>query len=371
MKKVIFVSQNLARTGSEMVLWFLLKNLDPKKYAVYVFCITEGELYHTLPSHVKKSSFYKYSEKRKHRILIRIFKIFGVNPLVYQIKKLQQNFKADMWYFNTIVLPDVFDVARTFDVKIITHFHELLQAYTFIRHEELKKIITYSGTCIACSKEVQEKIQNMGHQDVRIQNSFIDPGLIHVKPERVAEIREELGILSSDFVWVISGVATYMKGLDKILPILEAFKHLPVKIIWIGRLLHDGLDFYIKSVTEKKYPGKLIFTGALSVDYYNYMAVANGFLLISREESFSLAMVEAAYLGIPIVAEKVGIAPVFIKEGMGKVVKGINIEQIIDGMEWLHTHPSQNKHLLKQSALEYSVQNQLGHYERLLGQITD
>src|SRR5690606_14031519 len=114
---------------------------------------------------------------------------------------------------------------------------------SLIGNEELNRIISYSDTCIACSPEVREKIMEMGHRDVRTQYSFIDPALIHIEPARISKIKEELGILPSDFVWVISGVVSYMKGLDRILPILEAFKDQPVKIVWIGRLLNHGLEY--------------------------------------------------------------------------------------------------------------------------------
>src|SRR5690606_29195177 len=160
------------------------------------------------------------------------------------------------------------------------------------------------------------------------QNSFIDTHTIHVNRKRVAEIREELGIQPSDFVWVISGVVTYMKGLDYVIPILKAFSHLPVKIIWIGKLLNTGLDFYVKRVADNKFPGKLIFTDALSTDYYDYMAMGNGYLSVSREECLSLAMLEAAYLGIPIVSVNNGIAASFVQDGMGKVIYGSKVEDI-------------------------------------------
>src|SRR5690606_28873921 len=263
------------------------------------------------------------------------------------------------------------EFACKLDVKIVTQFHELLHAYTFVRKEELRRIISYSDTCIACSPEVREKIMRMGHRDVRIQHSFIDTALIKTDPERVKDLKARLGILPSDFVWVVSGVATYMKGLDRILPILQAFQDRPVKVVWIGRLLDDGLEYYTTRVAENKYPGKLIFTGALAKDYYNHMALANGFLLLSREESFSLTMVEAAYLGLPIVAVNAGIAATFVREGMGKIVDGCHPSDITEAMEWVHNLQSPDRHLLQQSSLPYTVQYQLPLFEMLINEIAN
>jgi len=371
MKKIVFVTQNLERTGSEMVLWYLLTNLDPKKYKLFVFCMTAGELYRQLPPRIQKTIPYRAQEKRKYKVLIRILKILGINTMKFQIKRLQRKFQADIWYFNSIVMPEIFEFACKLDVKIVTHFHELLHAYTFVRKEELRRIISYSDTCIACSPEVREKIMRMGHRDVRIQHSFIDTALIKTDPERVKDLKARLGILPSDFVWVVSGVATYMKGLDRILPILQAFQDRPVKVVWIGRLLDDGLEYYTTRVAENKYPGKLIFTGALAKDYYNHMALANGFLLLSREESFSLTMVEAAYLGLPIVAVNAGIAATFVREGMGKIVDGCHPSDITEAMEWVHNLQSPDRHLLQQSSLPYTVQYQLPLFEMLINEIAD
>lgn len=369
MKKIVFVTQNLERTGSEMVLWYLLTNLDPQKYKLFVFCMTAGELYRQLPPRIQKTIPYRAKGKRKYKLLIRILKILGINTMEFQIKRLQRKFQADIWYFNSMVMPEIFEFACKLDVKIVTHFHELLHAYTFVRKEELRRIISHSDTCIACSPEVREKIMRMGHRDVRIQHSFIDTGLIRTDPERVNGIKAQLGILPSDFVWVVSGVATYMKGLDRILPILQVFQDRPVKIVWIGRLLDDGLEFYTRRVAETEHPGKLIFTGALTKDYYNYFALGNGYLSLSREECLSLAMLEAAYLGIPIVTLSSGIAPSFIQEGMGKVIKSSKTEDITVAMDWLHQHPIQNARKLRESVMAYSLEKQLPHFEALIDEI--
>lgn len=370
MKKVLFITQNLARTGSEMILWYLLKYLDSSKYSVYVFCLSKGELFNMLPNHIEKSILYKNSGKRYLKVYRAILKVFGVNVVDYQLNQIQKRFKSDLWYVNTIVIPQVYDIAKKLNVKVVTHFHELLYAYTFIRYTDLKKIVENSDTCIACSNETGNRAIEMGAQNVKIQHNFIDFNTINIDVKRVAEIKTALGIQPDDFVWVISGGATYMKGLDYIIPILESFKEKPVKILWLGKLLNDGLEFYVRTVADKKYPQKLFFPGALSSDYYNYMAVANGCLLLSREESFSLVMLEAAFIGLPVVAFDIGIAKDFIKEGMGHVAKSRNLDEIIRLMEEVHqTHTGINKDILRQEAIQYDVTKQLANYGKLLDDI--
>src|SRR5690606_31079751 len=102
------------------------------------------------------------------------------------------------------------------------------------------------------------------------QASFIDDTAIHTDPNKIQEIKKRLNISASDFVWVISGSVIYMKGLNYLIGILEAFKNEPVKIVWIGKSLDSGLDYYVEKAAREKYPGKLVFAGSQAEDYYNY-----------------------------------------------------------------------------------------------------
>lgn len=369
-RRILFITQDLARTGSEMVLWYLLINLDKEKYAISVFCIRKGELYDVLPAHIEKNIMYKSSANWSDRAFRRLLKLFGVHPLKYQLDRIQKQFKADIWYVNTIAVPEVFELAKHKDIKMITHVHEYLYAFSEIKGKTLQRAVSYSDVMIGCSEMVCEKLAGFEEADVELQYSFIDTDTIHSDPAKIAVIKEQLGILPTDKVWAVSGGTKYMKGLDQVLPILEHFKDEPVKIIWLGARLNNALEFYVRTVAEKKYPGKLIFTGALSADYYNYMSAANGLLLLSREETFSLVMVEAAYLGLPVVAFDIGIAKQFLKADMGAVIENCNLDKLIAEMKSVHDHQSYNKINMKKAAMVYSAQHQQPIYEALMDKIT-
>ncbi|WP_316822078.1 glycosyltransferase family 4 protein [Pedobacter gandavensis] len=367
--KILFITQDLARTGSEMVLWYLLNNMDKNQYSIYVLCMKKGELFDLLPDHIGREIFYKKSSSWYLRVYRGILKVLGKNAVAIQVDCIMRHFKADLWYINTIVIPDVFEASKNYPVKVVTHIHELPGAFSLIKGQALKSVFSHSDVCIGCSEIVCEKIGDFGHPDIRLQHSFIDVSTIQVDTDRVVQIKEKLGIQPADFVWVISGGTTYMKGIDQVLPILEHFKEEPVKIIWIGKQLNTGLDFYVQHIAEQKYPGKLLFTGALSEDYYNYMSVANGFLLLSREESFSLVLLEAAYLGIPIVAFNVGIVPQFLLKDMGIIIDNWNLVDLLAGMRRCYEHPEYDAALLKSNALRYDVHQQLPKFETLLNEI--
>jgi glycosyltransferase involved in cell wall biosynthesis len=365
-KKILFITLSFDRTGSEMVLWYLLNNLDSNKFTPYLFCLREGELYSQIPSAVQKSIAYKGTKSWYKKAFRGMLKLVGIEPIGYQLKQIQSKFKADLWYVNTILIPQAHSVAKELNINIATHIHELMFAYTLIKAQEFKNIIDYSTTTIGCSTLVCEKLKDIGHPNIKLQNSFINEKIIHPNPIKIEEIKKELGITPADFVWVISGTVAYMKGLAYVLQLMEHFKNEPVKIVWIGGIQNNGLDYYIQTVAAKKYPGKLIFTGSVNEFYYEYLSIASGLLLLSIEESFSLVMLEAAYIGIPILAFNTGMAKHFIKEGMGLVVDSWNESDMIASMREMHKNAYHDDELLRTSAMEFTVSNQLPKFENLL-----
>ena len=368
-KRILFITQSLSRTGSEMVLWYLLNNLDPEKYAISILCLKKGELYDHLPDHIDKHIRYKSSSLFIHHIFRAILKLFKIDEVVYQVKQIQRSFNADILYINTIVVPDVFDVAKQSKAKTILHVHELLYAFSFIKAKVMERLIANSDVCIGCSEVVCEKIADLNHANIKLQHSFIDLSTISTDAVKVAKLRSDLGILPTDFVWVISGVANYMKGIDRVLPLLDEFQDERIKILWIGMEDDSGLNYYVKTVANLKYPNRLIFAGALSTDYYDYMSIGNGFLLLSREESFSLVMVEAVYLGLPVVALNVGIVNQFVTESVGKIVHDWVLEDFVEAMNWVMKNLKPNKLQMKDQAMQYDISRQLHLYELLLEEI--
>ncbi|PTS95131.1 hypothetical protein DBR11_21815 [Pedobacter sp. HMWF019] len=369
MKKILFITPIFGRTGSEMILWYLLNHLDPKEYRIYLFSEQMGELLNKLPPHVKTAVSYRNSKVWYLKLFRGILKMFGIHPVGYQLSRLQKKFKADLWYVNTITVPGSYGAAKKSNVKIVTHFHELLQAYNLIRYNNLKDVISISDVCIGCSEEVCDRVLDLGHRDVRLQYSFIDAAGIKPDLNRVGELRRDLGINPGDFVWIISGTISYMKGLDQIIPVLEHFKGQSVKIIWIGGKLDTGLQYYAEQIVAEKYKNQLFFPGGQSADYYNYMELADGMLILSREESFSLVAVEAVYLGKPVVGFNTGILGQIINEENGALSNTMDINAVISGMHIFHERPVIDLEKSRQNVLKYTSEFQLPHFERLLNEL--
>ncbi|MGV3764004.1 glycosyltransferase family 4 protein [Parapedobacter sp.] len=364
-QSILFFTSSSARTGSEVLLFSLLTGLDRDMVTPYVYSFKKGELLAELPDDIPYYLPYNKEKKWWKRIWRGVLKGLKIDPVAYQLRALQRKVKAAIWYVNTIVVDErVLTVGQQLGVRIVTHFHELSNAYRFIRKDHLKLIIRYSEVCIGCSKIVCEKIRDMGHENVRLQYSFIDEEAIQDQLENDGVSREELGISPEAFVWIISGTVTYEKGLDYIPYILAALEQENCCILWLGRIREDGLFHYVQSVVRKKWPGKVIFTGELKERYYGSIALGDGLLMPSREDSFSLVMLEAAYLGKPIVSFNSGGVSEFVNEARGIVVDSWNATDLAEAMKEVMARKLNNDSV--GCDFEFTKRRQLASFHKLI-----
>ncbi|KQM75075.1 hypothetical protein ASE74_03625 [Pedobacter sp. Leaf216] len=368
MKKILFISHNLGRTGSEMLLWYSLMNLNREKFLPLLFTKSKGLLIDTLPHEIQHFLPYRENPKRSLRILRSVLKKAKIDSLEYQLNYITKKHKVNIWYVNTIVLPEFYPIANKLGVKIITHVHELTFAYDFIGYNDLETIITTSAAFIGCSKAVCSKISDMGRPDVKLLYGFIDIGKI-ICTKTAAEVKANTGFCDDDFVWAISGKTTLIKGIDFLVSLLPELPE-NIKIIWIGGEENTGVYYYAKKAVENKHPERVKFLGAQSEEYYNYLNSADAFLLLSREDSFPLVMLEAAALGKPIVGFNSGGIKEFVKEDTGIVIDTWRTKDLAEAMMEVKDHPERfNVDEIKRQASLYEVKKQVSVLEDILDNI--
>src|SRR5690606_33170464 len=209
------------------------------------------------------------------------------NYFIHQLKDIQNNIKADIWYVNTIAAdPSIYEIAKTLNVKVVTHIHELLFAYSTVSSKNLKNILSYSDYCICCSQAAAHHLNLIGYTNTLLQYNFIDTQKVNKVLTHVSVKRSDLGITDDEFVWIVSARTTYMKGISYLLEILDSLGDSKYKIIWIGDNVDSSLLHYVKSVVETRHPNKVIFTGELIENYYAYFNLGDALLIPSKEESF-------------------------------------------------------------------------------------
>lgn len=318
MKRVLFFTPTGGRTGSEMMLKYLISQLQDKLIPA-IYTRGDGEIF-------KNESYKTFKLSRKGVFIDSVyngifFKLKGELPEIQHVKSIQKEFKADIWYLNTITMYAFAPIAQELGIPYMVHVHELISIYEEVPESQFEQLLQNAYRIVCCSKMVEDRIRSMGYSNTTLVHANIDTSLIQVK-EPPATIREKLNIPSEAFLWVMSGSTNLRKGFDLVPDLLA---HLPENhhLLWLGASLPTGLRTYVLNRVKQE-NRNFSMSGELRDNYYDYLNAADGFVLLSREDPFPLVMLEAAYLQKPIVSFASGGASEFILPGMGQVIDSFN-----------------------------------------------
>lgn len=361
-KLILFITPTGGRTGSEMLLWYLLSRLSGKvKTAIYTR--QNGELFAndstadiTFINKTKKGFLYNIYEGIYH-------KLFKKTPEEQKLINIQMQIKADKWYLNTLTMPQFAKIAHQFQIPYDIHVHELVSVYDEIPYEDFKFQFKNAERIICCSSIVEKRINEMGYKNTLLLHSFIDTKKIVIK-QTAQEIREKLNIPKEAFVWVMSGSMNLRKGYDLI---IDLFQFLPKNsyIAWLGYTKPTGVLHYIRERVKQENLN-FIEIGEKSAEYYDYLNIADGFLLTAREDPFPLVMIEAAYLEKPIAGFNSGGISEFVIDGMGGFVNSFNPKDLAELMQKIQNNTiSIDKNILKNRALTFDLQNQISKWDNI------
>ncbi|MDP5139086.1 MAG: glycosyltransferase family 4 protein, partial [Spirosomaceae bacterium] len=354
------------RTGSEMMLWYYLKFLKTTPTETIVYARRKGELVNE-----KSPANFTYHSNKKDSFLYGVYegvynKIMGQIPDITQLKRIHKKHQPDFWYINTIIMPEVSALAVRLGVPYVLHVHESITIYNDLRAEEAEVMFGNAAKIICCSEASRKYLTRMGY-DAEVSYSFIDKELINVT-QSPTDLRKQLGIPLGAFVWVMSGTMSVRKGYDLIPEILEK---LPKNafIVWLGRKNPSGIWHYIeRSVAHNNL--NFIHVPSLSEEYYDFLNIADGFVLLSREEPLGLVLVEAAFLQKPIVGFNVGGIEEIMQEGMGALIEGMNVIELVDKMKAIQDGSLLfDKEKLRSRALEFDKENQIQNWYETLQQL--
>ena len=361
--KILFFTPLAGRTGSEMMIAYIINHFDRSQFQASLVSFSDGELLKELPSDVN-AYFVNKKFSLKDRIIFRFFK----NPFYSAIKKIQAIEKADIWYFNTITMPEVYYLAKQLGVKIVTHFHELPQSFMILGKDEFKMIVEDSNLLIGCAKVVCQSIKDAGGKNIRLLYETIDTSKVISYSDRCTILKKQLGIHDGDTIWVMSGTTDARKGFDFLPKIAKRLDNPNHHLIWLGKSIDNGLSYYVEQKCKNpNFSTKIHLLGSQKEDYYNYLSLANAFLLLSREDPFPLVMLEAAFLGKPIFSFQSGGVSEFIKEGMGKIAQNFNCDEMVDNMlAWKNGEIFTDVNISKNRAKEFDILIQVEKWKELM-----
>jgi glycosyltransferase involved in cell wall biosynthesis len=235
--------------------------------------------------------------------------------------------------------------------QLIVHVHELAYACELlVARESLRQAAALRGQFVAASVAVQQFL----HADLGIPEASIH--VVHEFPvaEPLAEpaavrgrteFRKRLGIADDLPVIGMCGSVEWRKGADlfvQLARVLKARMGLNFRCVWLGgnhqqqlEARHDLRQLALEDVCQ--------FIPA-TVDPRNFYSALDIFCLTSREDPFSIAMLEAAAHGVPIICfSGAGGAPELVEHDAGMVVPYLDLRAMADACEQLAHNPAERQ----------------------------
>ena len=331
--KILFFTPQGGRTGSEKLLWYMLQHFDRSQMQAALYCEQNGAMANELPADVPffTSAFVGTTLQK---LYAKTLNAVGLSVYESHIDKIHQRFGADTWYLNTIMMAPIAKFARKRGVKLVFHVHELESMLDLVTHEDLHEALSYASLVIATSESVARMLHGMGAKNVEVVYPFVDLDEIKLNPQRASQIRAQNNIAADAFVWVMSGSPIYKKGVDIFPQIAQQLAHKNYHFVWLGSTKKStGASYLAHQRAALGGLSNVSFLEPQASDYYDYLNMADGFVLTSREEPFGMVLIEAAHLGKPIVAFDAGGPAEFVKPDIGLVVPPQNMPEMVRALE--------------------------------------
>ena len=320
------------RSGSEVALHNLICYAARKGLTVAVACRSNGELLEQLPPSVpvfvhETSGIVRRSFASLSRRVQR--DADGFPTLVHA------KFKPDIWYVNTILQPWILSQAAKKGIPSVLHTYELEQVFARISEPETNILVTSPRLVVACSETARSVIHTLGRSErLEVNYPGIDPLSMKVETEKSRQLRKSLGIGDDTFLWIMAGTMDPNKNPLRFVELAGEMlsRDLDLHFLWVASG-HNGYSAYVRSkARELGTSGKVTFVDASGADYYAWLNAADGAVITSFKESFSLVAAEAAHLGKPVVSFDSGGVKEIVREGMGKVIDSWNNADLISAM---------------------------------------
>ena len=358
--KILFFTNNLNRTGAEVVLFNLICRLDPNQFQIGLVVTTElGQLISELPKHINH-----YQLKVKYNLIDKVQHYFGQDLLSRQLSEIQEKGQYSIWYVNSLSPTFVLKYAKPYTVTTVCHIHELSSNYSYLSDDDFINVLQ-SDVVISCSQLVYDQISKGYDGRIEIVNSAIDTEYIDGLNLNRKNKRQEIRV-------VCSGSISDRKGTDLFIEVAKQFKEKNFEFIWLGHYSKNGYSVWIKQILEKSGLSNVEFiTPTTQFQYYTEINNADVYFSSSREESLGLAMMEALYLGIPVIALNSGGPSLFINESNGLIINSLDVNVISSSIDHYIEEKinTETRESLINFPLKFNLSNEFNRWEVLLKSI--
>ncbi len=360
-RKILFFTSSLNRTGAEVVLFNLICRLDANNFKIGIVITSQmGELVNELPAHInvyKLQTEYNLIEKVRHNL--------GEDLIYKQLKQIQEIQSYGIWYVNSLSPSYLLKYATRFNVKTVSHLHEISSNYSYLSSTDFKYILD-SNLIIACSQIVHKEISNVFDGSLEIVKSAIDTDYIDS-----FDLNQKIDDDNKVNI-ICAGSISDRKGTDIFIQVADLLKAEKFKFIWLGNYSNNGYSHWINRTLEKISLSNIEFISPQNqLEYYTQLNNSEYYFSTSREESLGLSMMEAIYLGKPVIALNSGGPSLFIDDTNGILIDSYNVHEIARQLtDYITLRKSNNtKGLVKNHIKDYNLNEEFTKWENLLCQL--
>ena len=351
--KLLFVIACLDMGGAEKSLVRLCSKLNSEKYDITILVNSghKGIISSQLPDYVKTLYIYRYAtlsfNKQYPHYLNKINDLaskylFGKcqvkNRFLRYILRTAAawEYKKYLQYITDLMAENQYDISVGFierDSQVIaTHCINAKKYILFWRHGNVfpfrydDQAFEKCNIMIALSEKVKEDLvlkKNYDPKKIQVIHNVYDPeNIIRLSDESVKYNKDILNIVSVGRLHPDKGQLDAIKA-------ASILKQIGVNFNWFFVGLDEGdyADECKNAVEKFGLHNKIIFTG-VQKNPYNYIKIANIYVLPSKYESLGNTLAEAMILGKPIVSTSTHGALELIKDGKNGILCGFAPEDI-------------------------------------------
>lgn len=246
-------------------------------------------------------------------------------------------------------------IAGTFAARAIGA-HVLWSDYADLKHIFMNHSVWYKnpvGKLVYFAARFAHKIVVVSKEDLRLISEHIPEGPVRQKMVIVYNGAFDTfteTTKNNTFTFVSTGRLVTDKGIGELIDAFNVFSksHSDSQLLLLG----DGPER--KKFEDKAGTNKAIRFLGYQQDPLDYVTKSHIFLLPTYHEGFSLALVEACMLQMPIIATNVGGNPEIIQDGKtGLLVAAKDSNSLLNAMEKLYANKKLREQLAKNARLEY------------------
>jgi glycosyltransferase involved in cell wall biosynthesis len=335
---ILFVSHDAWRTGAPIVLLHFLRWLKSNTRIPFatVFRDGAGELRADFEALGPVGAWADLAGENSGTGLLRRFS----RPRLAGLPSLLGGRSPSLIYSNTITNGAVLEALADTSAPVITHVHELDFWITErVDRRDLAKTRARTTRFVAASQAVHDAlVRRLGIPPaaVSLVYEFV-PGDQARAATSLDQLRAELAIPRGALVVGGIGTTDWRKGVDLFIQLAAVVARdcpdVPVHFVWVGgdcagttaaELRHDAIKSGVSSRVHLcgKQPSAT-----------SYLRLFDIFALVSREDPYPLAMLEAAQAERPIVCfADAGGAPEFVRDDAGIVVRYLDLRAMADAI---------------------------------------